>query len=133
MNDIRLGQYPAFGIPDRAVKAQFNNDYANAVASGDPRFNVKQYDRAGVSRGKGTWNQAGIDAAQNVANGIASAYSNQFSNNQFNADNALRSQLAQEQQAQALGGLNQQNAYANQLAALQRQNQMLGLLGGLFN
>lgn len=131
MNTVVLGNTPPFGIPQRTVRAQFNNDYASAVASGDPRLNAKQYDKPGVSRGRGTWNQAGIDAAGRMADGIAAAYSNNFSNNQFNADAALRGQLAQEQQALALGSLNQQNAYANQLAALQRQGQVLGLFDGL--
>lgn len=133
MNRVNLNTQLPDGVPQQQLRAQLNNQIAAAMASADPRFNVKQMDRAGVSRGAGQWNQAGINAAKSLADGIADAYSTQLQGEQYNANAALQSRMAQEQQAQALGALNQQNAYANQMAALQRQNQMLGLLGGLLN
>ena len=113
------------------MQAQMNNQLAQAYASGDPRFNMKQYDRPGFSRGGGQMNQAGIDAAKNLADGVSQAYSGNLQNQNFNALAALQANQAQEQNAQALGALQQQNAYANQMAALQRQGQIMGLLGGL--
>lgn len=77
-------------------------------------------------------NQAGIDAAQGMSQGISDAYSQDLQNRTYNSQVALQGQQGQEQFGQALAGLQQQNSYANQMAALQRQNTMLGLLGGLY-
>jgi hypothetical protein len=116
-------------------QAAFNNAYASAVASGDPRFNAKAYDRAGLSRAGGQWNQAGIDGAAKMSEGIANAYSQDLQNNQYNSATALQGQQAQESNALALNALQQQNNYANQMAALQRQGMAMNLasslLGGL--
>lgn len=135
MNSVTTTSRPPAALPASQTQAQFNNQYAQALAMGDPRQAVKQYDRAGVSRGAGQWNMAGIDAARSLAQGIADAYNTDLGNQTYNADLSLRGQLAQEQNAQALGGLNQQNAYANQMAALQRQQMAMNfassLLGGL--
>jgi uncharacterized protein YbjQ (UPF0145 family) len=120
------------GTPFSAAEmpsASFNNDMAFALASGDPRYQMKQYDRAGFSRGGAQRNQAGIQGAQDLANGIASAYQNAMQQANTDAMNALQWNAGQEQYAQALGGLQQQNAYANQMAQLQRQQALLGLLG----
>jgi hypothetical protein len=102
---------------------------ARAYASADPRFNMKQYDRAGVSRGRGQKAQAGIKAAQNFSQGIASVYDDQLQRQAQNANAMLGLQQGQEQYAQALGGLQSQAAYADQMAALQRQGILYGLLG----
>lgn len=104
---------------------------AQAYASADPRFNAKQYDRAGMSRGAGQWNQAGIAAANNLAAGVADAYSQQLQDRQFNATTGLQDQQVREDTSQQLGALQQQRNYANQMAALQRQGSMMNLLTGL--
>lgn len=131
MNTVTSNQRPPSGIPQSAVDSQFNRQMAMALAQGDPRFSVKQYDRPGLSRSGAQWNQAGIDAAQRLADGITDAYSNRLQANVYNADTQLQGQSGQERFAQALGGLQQQNNYANQMAALQRQNTMMGMFGGL--
>lgn len=94
---------------------------------------MKRYDRPGLSRGGMQRNQAGIDAAQKMAEGVADAYSQDLQTQAYNSQIALQGQQGQEQFGQALAGLQQQNRYANQMAAMQRQGAMLGLLGGLFN
>lgn len=127
MNQVQLNQQPM-----RLDPARLNaNAMAAAYASGDPRFTAKQYDRAGLSRGAGQWNQAGIDAAKNMADGIAEVYSNQLQNMQFNSRTEMQDQQAREDYSQNLGALQQQNNYANQMAALQRQGSMMNLLTGL--
>jgi hypothetical protein len=135
MNNVTLGQSPIPGIPDQSRRSVFSNNYAKALASGDPRFNVKQYDRGGVSRGGGQWQQAGVDAAQKMANGIADAYSQDTQTAAYNANNQLAGQQAQEQYALQLGALQQQSAYQQAMAALQGRQQSLNfassLLGGL--
>ena len=133
MNQITTtAQLPTAFTEQQLQKAR-NNNYAAALASGDPRFAVKAYDRAGISRGAGSWNQAGIDSAKNMQEGIAKAYAQDLANNQYNASTALQGQQSQEANWQALNGLQQQNDYANQTAQLQRQNMVYSLLGGLLN
>lgn len=102
---------------------------ARAYASADPRFNLKQRDRAGVSRGRGSAAQAGIDAANNFSSGIASVYDDQLQRQAANANAMLGLQSGQEQYGQALGALQAQSVYADQMAALQRQGALYGLLG----
>jgi hypothetical protein len=102
---------------------------ARAVASADPRFNVKQMDRAGVSRGRGQMHQAGISAAQNYQQGMSDVFNQQLQQQSQNANAMLGLDMGQEQYGQALGALNSQAAYAQQMANLQRQGALLGLLG----
>lgn len=132
MNKVYSNQTPPKGILPGTQTAALNNQLAMAMASGDPRMALKKYDRPGFSRGGAQMNQAGIDAAQNLTQGISDAYSQDLQTNAYNSQNALQGQQGQEQFGQALAGLQQQNNYANQMAALQRQNTMLGLLGGLY-
>lgn len=102
---------------------------ARAFASTDPRFNQKKFDRAGVSRGRGSAAQAGIAGAESFAQGIADVYDNQLKQQASNADAMLQLQQGQEAYAQALGGLQSQATYADQMSALQRQGILYGLLG----
>jgi hypothetical protein len=135
MNNVQLNTTLPTAFSSQQTKAALNNSYANALAMGDPRMSVKPYDKGGMSRGGAQWNQAGIDSAQKMSQGIAEAYSRDVQNNQYNANTALAGQQAQESQAQALGALQQQQGYANQMAQLQRQNMAMNfatsLLGGL--
>ena len=125
LNRVNL-QQPLPTPPSTAPSA---SGFARAQASADPRFNMKQYDRAGMSRGRGQAAKAGIDAAQKFSQGIADVYDNQLKQQASNADAMLQLQQGQEQYAQALGGLQSQATYADQMAALQRQGILYGLLG----
>jgi hypothetical protein len=120
------------GISPQNRNAQFNNAYAQALAAGDPLYTVKEYDRGGISRGGAQANQAGIDAAANLADGIAKAYSQDAANADFNANTTLQSQQQRESMAQNLGAFNSQQAYADQMNRLQNQQAFAGMLGGLF-
>lgn len=135
MNNVYLNQPQAPGISPEARRAAFNNTYAQALAAGDPRFNVKANDRAGLSRGQGQWQQAGAEAAQKLASGVADAYSQDAQAASYNANNQLAGQQSQEAYAQQLGALQQQAAYAQAMANLQRRQQSMNfassLLGGL--
>jgi hypothetical protein len=131
MNSVNLNRAVPVQRNDNFRSPAFSNQIAMALAAGDPRFNAKQYDRPGMSRGGAQMNQAGIDSAQKMAQGIAQAYSNAIESQQYNANQSLQANQAQEQYAQALGGLNQQNAYAQQMAALQRQQTGLNFMGGI--
>lgn len=135
MNQVNLYRPAPSGLPQNQMRAAFNNSLANAYAMGDPRANLKQLDRAGLSRGAGQMNQAGINAANSMVDAISQAYSQNLQNQAYNANVGLQGQQAQENFAQALGGLNAQQNYAQQMAALQRQQAGVGmvqsLLGGL--
>lgn len=126
-NQVNLWQ----GLPTPPSTAPSASSTARAYASADPRFNLKQYDRAGMSRGRGQAAMAGISAAQNFSQGIADVYDNQLKQQTANADAMLQLQQGREGYAQALGGLQAQANYADQMAALQRQGILYGLLGDL--
>ncbi len=139
MNNVQINQQLPAALSQQQMRAAMNNQYANAMAMGDPRYSVKsgQYIRPGMSLGTGQWNQAGIDSARKMAEGVSDAYRQDLANQQYNANVGLQGQANQEGFTQALGGLQQQNNYANQMAALQRQqtamNFATSLLGGLLN
>jgi len=123
------------------TQGMFNTALANAQASADPRFNMKAMDRNGVSRGRGTMATAGIQAAQNLADGIAQAYRVPAQDASTNANNTLQYQTNQENFGQGISNIAQQNDYANAMAALQRNQNVLnfqgnalgGLLGSIGN
>ena len=110
---------------------QFANAYAQAIASSDPRYTVKQYDRGGISRGGSQAQQAGIDAAQNFTQGMADAYAKQADAAAYNAQLALADQQQRESTGQALNAFNANEAYANAMAQLQAEQVGMGMLGGL--
>lgn len=118
-------------IPYALTRGAFNNTMAQAHASADPRFNVKQFDKAGFSRGAGQRALAGITGAQNLAQGVAQAYAGNLSDSQTNAATTLGNQVAAENIGQGMNAIGQQQAYANAMAALQRQQQQMGALSGL--
>lgn len=113
----------------------FNNALAQAQAAADPRFNMKPMDRSGVSRGRGTAGIAGIQAAQNLAEGVAQAYRGQADDAATDAANTLQYQSNQENFGQGVSNIAMQNDYANALAALQRNQNIMqfqgNALGGL--
>lgn len=124
-------------IPQQKANAVFNNDYASAIAMGDPRLQMKAMDRGGLSRGAGQASNAGMQGAQKMAAGIAQAYGNRQATQDYNNSYALQSQQSDATQQQALQALLQQQQYNNQMAAQQRQNSALNfatsILGGLLS
>lgn len=131
MNTVNL-RTPPTQYPPANLSA---NRQAAAIASGDPRYQMKKLDRAGLSRGAAQKNQAGIAGAQEMAAGIADAYGQQLQDSQYTGKAQMQQDVSRENQSLALGALQQQQNYANQMAALQRQgaamNMFSGLLGGL--
>jgi hypothetical protein len=137
LNNVNVYTPAPAGIGDPQVAALFNTSQAQALAIGDPRGALKRGNliRPGISVGRAQMNQAGIQGASEMANAIADAYSQNLQQGAYNAGVQLQGQQANEQYAQALGGLQQQNAYGQQSDALQRQGAMMGIasniLGGL--
>jgi hypothetical protein len=128
MNRVNIAQAPLPGYGSQYTPDPFNATFAKAQAAGDIRANLKNFDRAGMSRGAGQRQQAGIQAASSLADGIADAYTQQAQDATASATAGLAAEQGQEQFAQALGALQQQNAYANAMAALQRSGALMGLL-----
>jgi hypothetical protein len=124
-------------IDQKKINSNFNNDYANAIALGDPRLQMKQMDRGGISRGAGQMSAAGMQGAQKMADGIAQAYSTKQQVEDYNNAYAMQNQQSDATQQLALQGLIQQQQYNNKAAAQQRQNSAMNfatsILGGLLN
>jgi len=119
--------------PTPKTQAAFSTAMAKAYASADPRFNMKEYDRAGISRGRGTQAQAGIKAAQSLADGVSQAYGIPAADAVTDATNDLQWQGDVESYAQGAGSIDMQNEYAKALASLQRQQAAMNFQGNALN
>lgn len=117
------------GMPPAPKAGLSSHAVANAYAAADPRHNVKEFDRPGMSRGKGAYSQAGIRAGQGFVQGISDAYSQQMQNANTLAEQELENRFNQEQYATALGGLAAQADYAQQMQQLQQMGALYGLIG----
>lgn len=133
-SNVQLYQ-PFSSYDPEARRKLLANNLATAYASGSPRDAMKTYDRPGLSRGRAQQNQAGIDSARAMAEGIRDAYSQDDALANQAAASRLRQATEEASYANQLTAMQQQDAYARQLAALsaqqQRMNFVSGLLGGL--
>jgi hypothetical protein len=123
---VNVALPPTLPPPQPGLSA---NAVANAYASADPRFNAKPLDRPGLSRGRGTYAQAGINAGQSFVRGIADAYGQEAEDATTAEGQRLNAMAGQERYANALGGLATQAAYAQQLNQLQGLGALASLLG----
>ena len=127
--------------PTPRTQAAINTGIAKAQAEADTRFQQKEYDRNGISRGRGTQAMAGIKSAQALSDGLARAYQVPMQDAVADAGNNLQYETQRENYGLGISGIAQQNDYANALAALQRQqaalnftgNALGGLLGSIGN
>lgn len=132
--NIRTNLPKPQGYTPNQMNASFNQAMASAHQAADPRYSLKELDKAGMSRGAGQQYLGGIHAANRLADGVAAAYSQNLQDQATNAD--LSIDPTAESVGLNVGGIAQQVQYANALAALQRQRQAMsgnalgGLLGG---
>jgi hypothetical protein len=135
MQNINVNQSAPGGYTPAQTRAAFNQAMGKAHAEADMRYNMKPLDKAGMSRAPGGQYMAGIASAQNLADGVAAAYGGTQSDAVSNAGTDLASQGARESLGLGVSAVQQQAAYAQALAALQRQqassNFQTGILGGL--
>lgn len=131
MNQVQLTQTPPGGYTDRQRAAAFNNRLAQALQAGDVRFQQKQMDRPGLSRGKGQRAVAEQRAAAELANGLSEAYQQQIADESYGANMALQGAAAQEQAGRALAALQQQQNLDSRQSQLRRQQSMLNFAGSL--
>jgi hypothetical protein len=133
MNTVKLGASNPVGIPKSQRSAVFNNDQARAFALGDTRGALKRGNliRPGLSIGRAQTNQAGIAGATDMSESLAQSYARDLESSAYDANARLQQDVANRQFAQGLSGLQQQQRFNAQSNALQRQNSVLGLYGGL--
>lgn len=124
INNVQIQQPVIPGYSFKYGPGLFNQNMAQAQAAGDERFQMKQLDRAGMSRGGAQRQQANAQGANAIANGIAQAYGQLTQDDAGIAGMSMESQGDQERAAQAFAKINAQDA--------QRRNSMfVGLLQGL--
>lgn len=134
-NNVTLSQqpYPGLGFTNRQTDAEANYQLAAGLANADPRMNAKQYDRPGVSRGRGQYSYAAAKGAKAVADGAQGAEMARMQDAYSNAGLALGEQARQQDFGLALSGLQDsqyQNDYMNQMKQRQR---MMDFTGNIFN
>lgn len=132
-NNVHLHTQPnPYGYSTQQTAAAQNNAQANAYAAADPRFNAKQYQRAGVSSGKGQQYLGAAKGAQAYAQGMAQAQQIGMQDAYSNAQTQLQDQAMRNQYGMALAGLQEDNAQMNYMNALNQQQQAMGFLGDQF-
>lgn len=127
------GQSPKpSGFAPEQTNAAYNYQSAQASAAADPRMNLKGFDRAGVSRGKGQEAYAASQAANAYAQQMSGAETIPLQDAAANANLSLQQQVSQEQLGLQLAQLQEQMRQQQALASLQRQSNAMGFAGGMF-
>lgn len=131
LNQLHTQPNPYTYSPQQTSAAQ-NNARANATVAADPRFRAKQYQRAGISSGKGQQYLGAAKGAQEYAKGMAEAGQVGMQDAYSNANLQLQDETQRNQFGMALAGLQEQNNQMNYMNALQGQQQAMGFMGDQF-
>jgi hypothetical protein len=117
-----------------------NNSLARGYQAGDSRYNIKQTDRAGLSRGKGAQYIANQGGAQAIAEANSQAFKSRMDDQKANAGmrSAYEQQMEQERQNQMMNQHTMDQSdwarrFAQQQAAFQAVNSMSGQRGWWLN
>lgn len=133
MNNVQIHTQPnPYAYSPQQTAAAQNNAQATAYQMADPRFNAKQYQRAGISSGAGQQYLGAAKGAQEYAQGMAHAQQAGMQDAYSNANMRLQDQTQRNQFGMALAGLQEQNAQNNYMNALQQQQQAMGFIGDQF-
>lgn len=134
-DDIELHRRPnrPLGLADQQTQGAYNYQRAQASAVADPRMNMKAYDKAGMSRGKGQQQYAAASAANAYAGQAADAENIPLQDAASNANLNLQYAASQDQTALQLARLQEQMRQQQALAALQQQANAAGYTGGLMS
>jgi hypothetical protein len=135
MNNVNLYQSPnpALGYTPQQTNAAANYHQAMAHASSDPRYNAKQYDRPGVSRGKGQYAYGAAQGAQGYAQNMANAEQVRMGDAYANANMQLGEQGRQQDFGMALAGLQEQQAQQDAMFRMGQQSRAMDFAGNAFN
>lgn len=118
----------ATGAPQfnqRQTAAASNNFQAQAHAAADPRFAMKEFDRAGFSRGAGQASYGAAKAAGQYADLMNQSSNVGMQDYYYNANQALDSQIRGQQFGLALAGLNEDVAQSKFDASMSMMNSMM--------
>jgi hypothetical protein len=118
------------GFTQQQTDATQNYQRAQAQAVADPRMNMKAYDKAGLSRGKGQQQYAASAAANAYANAASAAESAPLQDAASSANLGLQYAASQDQMGLQLAQLQEQMRQQQALAALQQQANGMGFVGG---
>ena len=134
-NQVTLKQQPrpALGFTPRQTNAEANYQKAIAAASADPRYNAKQFDRAGVSRGAGQYSYAAAKGAQQYADQMSAAEMARMQDAYSNAGLALGEQARNQDFGMTLAGLQEQQGQNAYMQRLSQQQRMMDFTGNVFN
>jgi hypothetical protein len=135
MNNVNLYQSPnpALGYTPQQTNAEANYHQAMAHAASDPRYNAKQYDRPGVSRGKGQYAYGAAQGAQGYAQNMANAEQVRMGDAYANANMQLGEQGRQQEFGMALAGLQEQQAQQDAMFQMGQQSRAMDFAGNAFN
>lgn len=133
-NDVAMNPKPPkpLGFTDKQTNAAYNFQRAQADAVADPRLNMKAFDRAGFSRGKGQQGYAAMGAANAYADQMSQAQQVPLMDAAANANIGLQYDASRDQHGLALARLQEQANQQQALAALQRQGMASGFAGNMF-
>lgn len=124
---IRPPQY----IDIEDTEASVNNTLARGQQAGDQRYQIKQMDRAGISRGKGQQTAAQIQSAKEMASAANQAAEtrskDQLNNEKMRADY----EKAREQESLAIAGAQFGVNFAGMQAQLAQQRAAMELMFSL--
>jgi len=126
MNQVTLHKPPVPEYGYQYGPGVFNTQIAKAQAAGDTRFQQKQLDRAGMSRGAAQKQEAESRGGAALADGVAQAYMQKDADRADIHGKALVAQTAQEQLAQQLSDM-QYDLNMDQFS--RKMNILQGLLG----
>lgn len=119
------------GFAPNQTGAAYNYQRAQAQAVADPRMNMKAYDKAGVSRGKGQQQYAAGAAANAYAQQASAAEQIPMQDAAANANIGLQYAASQDQLGLQMAQFQEQIRQQEAMAALQRQANAAGLASGL--
>lgn len=120
------------GFDPQQTNAAYKFQRAQADAVADPRLNMKGFDKAGFSRGKGQQGYAAAGAANAYADQMAQAQNIPLQDASVNANLGLQQAASQDQMGLALARLQEQANQQQAMANLQRQANASGFAGGMF-
>lgn len=118
-------------LTDRQQSAEFNYNRALSDYEGDPRYQSKKYQRAGMSSSKGTAYAGAADAGRAYASGIGNAYAGQMADAYSNANLQLDDAAQRSQFGYALSGLQEDAAQRSYMNQLQSQQNAMNFMGNM--
>lgn len=129
-NQVSLKTPPnPYSFNPQQTNASYNWNRAQAVQKADPRFNAKQYQRAGMSSSKGTAAAGAAEAGNAYAQGMAAAEASRMQDAYANANMQLADQVERDRYSNALIGLQEQNAQSNWMNNMQSMQNAQGFMG----